>query len=174
LTLEIETLFTEVAKLLSSRVQPRDSSVVQKSVENERCWVPRQSIREKEMARVEGRTGQAPKPVAAYSQAVRIGTTVSIAGQGGFNPKTNELAGQDVGTQTVQAFKNIEAALAACGSTLNDVIRIDVFLSTLSDFTAMNEQYEKIFVAPYPTRTTVGVELPPGMKVEITALAVQS
>jgi reactive intermediate/imine deaminase len=125
------------------------------------------------MARIEGRTEKAPKPVAAYSQAVRIGSTIAVAGQAGFDPETGQLAGPDVGTQTVQTFKNIEAALAACDATLDDVIRVDVYLSTLSDFSAMNEQYSHIFSAPYPTRTTVGVELPPGMKVEITALAVQ-
>lgn len=125
------------------------------------------------MARVEGRTEGAPKPVAAYSQAVRVGSTISVAGQAGFDPETGQLAGADVGAQTVQTFKNIGEALAACGATLDDVIRVDVYLSTLSDFAAMNEQYAHVFSAPYPTRTTVGVELPPGMKVEITALAVQ-
>jgi reactive intermediate/imine deaminase len=124
------------------------------------------------MARIEGRTDQAPKPVASYSQAVRVGSVVSVAGQGGFDPATGQLAGPDVGEQTIQTFKNIEAALKSCGATLDDVIRIDVFLAALSDFAAMNERYADVFSAPYPTRTTVGVELPPGMKVEITALAV--
>jgi reactive intermediate/imine deaminase len=124
------------------------------------------------MARIEGRTEGAPKPVASYSQAVRIGTTVSVAGMAGFDPATGQLAGPDVGEQTTQTFKNIEAALSACGATLDDVIRVDVYLSTLSDFAAMNERYAQVFAAPYPTRTTVGVELPPAMKVEITTLAV--
>ncbi|MGA2970737.1 MAG: Rid family detoxifying hydrolase [Acidimicrobiales bacterium] len=124
------------------------------------------------MARIEGRTDQAPKPVASYSQAVRVGTVVSVAGQGGFDPATGQLAGPDVGEQTAQTFRNIEAALKSCGATLDDVVRIDVFLAALSDFGAMNERYAEVFSAPYPTRTTVGVELPAGMKVEITALAV--
>ncbi len=126
------------------------------------------------MARIEGRTDQAPTPVASYSQAVTIGSIVSVAGQAGFDPATGELAGPDVGAQTVQTFKNIEAILASAGATLDDVIRVDVFLSTLSDFAAMNERYATVFAAPYPTRTTVGVELPPGMKVEITVLAVKN
>lgn len=125
------------------------------------------------MARIEGMTDGAPKPVASYSQAVRIGPVISVAGQGGFDPATGQLAGPDVGAQTVQTFKNIEAALIAGGATLDDVIRVDVYLATLSDFAAMNERYASIFSAPYPTRTTVGVELPLGMKVEITALAVK-
>ena len=124
------------------------------------------------MARIEGHTDQAPKPVASYSQAVRVGSVVSVAGQGGFDPATGQLAGPDVGDQTTQTFKNIAAALGACGATLDDVARVDVYLATLSDFAEMNERYAQVFAAPYPTRTTVGVELPPGMKVEITALAV--
>jgi reactive intermediate/imine deaminase len=126
------------------------------------------------MARIEGRTDQAPAPVASYSQAVTIGPIISVAGQAGFDPATGQLAGPDVGDQTVQTFKNIEAILASAGATLDDVIRVDVYLSTLSDFAAMNERYATVFSAPYPTRTTVGVELPPGMKVEITALAVKN
>lgn len=126
------------------------------------------------MPRIEGRTDQAPAPVASYSQAVTVGSIVSVAGQAGFDPSTGQLAGPDVGAQTVQTFKNIEAILAAAGATLDDVIRVDVFLSTLSDFAAMNERYATVFSAPYPTRTTVGVELPPGMKVEITVFAVKS
>ena len=126
------------------------------------------------MARLEGRTGSAPKPDAPYSQAVRIGSTIAVAGQVGLDPKTGQLAGRDVGAQTVQAFKNVEAVLAASGASLDDVIRVDVYLSTLSDFEAMNEQYVHVFSLPYPTRTTVGVELPEGLKVEITVLAVQN
>ena len=126
------------------------------------------------MPRIEGRTNQAPKPVAHYSQAVRIGSTIAVSGQVGADPKTGDIVSDDVGEQTLQAFKNIEAALAACDVTLDDVIRVDVFLSSLSDFESMNEEYSKIFAAPYPARTTIGVALPPGMKVEITALAVQS
>jgi 2-iminobutanoate/2-iminopropanoate deaminase len=129
-------------------------------------------VKEEKMARIEGRTDQAPQPVASYSQAVRVGSVVSVAGQGGVDPATGAFVGPDVGDQTVQTFKNIAAALAACGASLDDVVRVEVYLSTLSDFAAMNERYAEVFTAPYPTRTTVGVELPPGMKVEITAMAV--
>lgn len=126
------------------------------------------------MARLEGQTGFAPNSGAPYSQAIRIGSTIAVAGQVGLDPKTGELAGQDVGAQTVQAFRNVEAVLVASGASLDDVIRVDVYLSTLSDFDAMNEEYVHVFSKPYPTRTTVGVELPKGLRVEITALAVQS
>jgi 2-iminobutanoate/2-iminopropanoate deaminase len=129
--------------------------------------------RRNEMARQAVRTDAAPTPVASYSQAVRIGAIIAVAGQGGFDPATGALAADDVGGQTAQTFKNIAACLDACGVTLDDVIRVDVYLADMTDFPAMNEEYAKVFTSPYPARTTVGVTLPPGMKVEITAFAVE-
>lgn len=125
------------------------------------------------MARIEGQTDEAPKPVASYSQAVRIGRTIAVAGQAGIDRGTGKLVSDDVAGQTVKTFENITACLEACGAGLDDVIRVDVFLSEMTDFAAMNEEYAKVFSSPYPTRTTVGVTLPPGMKVEITVLAVR-
>jgi reactive intermediate/imine deaminase len=124
------------------------------------------------MTRIEGKTDQAPTPVAPYSQAVRIANTVAAAGQAGVDRATGTFAGEDVATQTVQTFKNIEAVLASAGASLQDVIRVDVYLADMADFAAMNTEYAKVFTEPYPARTTVGVHLPAGMKVEITALAV--
>ena len=124
------------------------------------------------MPRIEGKTSQAPAPVAPYSQAVRIANTVAAAGQGGVDPSTGALVGDDVASQTVQTFKNIEAVLASAGATLDDVVRVDVYLADMNDFAQMNAQYATVFSEPYPARTTVGVHLPGGMKVEITALAV--
>jgi reactive intermediate/imine deaminase len=124
------------------------------------------------MARIEGKTDRAPKPIAPYSQSVRIGSTVAAAGQAGVDPATGTYASADVAGQTVQTFKNIAAVLEASGASLDDVIRVDVYLADMADFAAMNGEYEKVFSPPYPARTTVGVSLPAGMKVEITALAV--
>ena len=124
------------------------------------------------MTRIEGKTDLAPTPVAPYSQAVRIGNVVAAAGQAGVVRETGTFAGEDVASQTVQTFKNIEAVLASAGASLDDVIRVDVYLADMGDFAAMNAEYAKVFTAPYPARTTVGVHLPEGMKVEITALAV--
>lgn len=125
------------------------------------------------MARLEGRAGLTSEPDTPYSQAVRIGSTIAVAGQVGLDPETGLVAGPDVGSQTIQAFKNVEAVLTNCGASLDDVLRVEVYLSSMADFDAMNEQYAKVFAMPYPTRTTVGVELPAGLKVEITAFAVQ-
>jgi 2-iminobutanoate/2-iminopropanoate deaminase len=124
------------------------------------------------MPRVEGRTDDAPKPVGPYSQSARIGAVVAAAGQGGFDPVTGELAGEGVAEQTRRALENVAAALAANGATLEDVVRIGVFLTDTADFEAMNDVYRTVFSEPYPARTTVYVRLPPGMKVEIDAIAV--
>ena len=124
------------------------------------------------MARIAGTTDQAPTPIAPYSQSVRIANVVAAAGQAGVDPATGTFAGEDVATQTAQTFKNIAAVLAASGASLDDVIRVDVYLADMGDFAEMNAEYAKVFSQPYPARTTVGVHLPAGMKVEITALAV--
>jgi reactive intermediate/imine deaminase len=109
--------------------------------------------------------------VGPYSQSVRIDDLVAAAGQAGVDPSTGEVVSDDVGEQTEQTFRNIEACLQASGATLDDVIRVDVYLTSYEDFGAMNAVYSRWFTQPYPARTTVYVGLPPGLKVEITALA---
>lgn len=124
------------------------------------------------MARIETRTESAPAPIAPYSQAVRIENTIAVAGQAGVDPATAKVVEPDVAAQTIQTFKNIEAILHAASASLDDVIRVDVYLTDYADFAEMNAEYAKIFKEPYPARTTVGVSLPEGLKVEITVLAV--
>jgi reactive intermediate/imine deaminase len=103
---------------------------------------------------------------------VRIGSIVAAAGQGGADPATGELVGPGVAEQARQALANIAAVLAACGASLDDVIRVGVFLTDTEDFAALNDVYRSVFSEPYPARTTVYVGLPDGMKVEIDAIAV--
>ncbi len=124
------------------------------------------------MVRTKTSTESAPAPIAPYSQAVRIGNTIAVAGQAGVDPTNAKIVSPDVAAQTIQTFKNIEAILHAAAATLDDVIRVDVYLADLADFAEMNAEYEKVFTPPYPARTTVGVGLPAGLKVEITVLAV--
>ena len=124
------------------------------------------------MNRVEGKTGEAPLPVGPYSQSIRIGKLVAAAGQAGVDPVTGLLVAPDVASQTAQTFKNLQAVLAASGATLNDVIRVDVYLADMTDFSTMNEVYAEVFTPPYPARTTVGVQLGEGLRIEITALAI--
>jgi 2-iminobutanoate/2-iminopropanoate deaminase len=122
--------------------------------------------------RIEGRTDAAPKPAATYSQAVRIGDLVSVAGQVGIDPATGSVAGNTLPEQMARTRSNIEAALQTLGAGMSDVIRVDIYLSDLGQFAEMNACYESWFEAPYPTRTTVGTVLGPGLLVEVTVLAV--
>lgn len=122
--------------------------------------------------RVQGQTSDAPAPVAAYSQAVRMGDLVSVAGHAGIDPATGSLAGDTLDVQVEQTRTNIEASLRSCGATMDDVIRVDVYLASLADFAELNRCYAQWFAPPYPTRTTVGVQLAPGLLVEVTVLAV--
>ena len=120
--------------------------------------------------RIEGRTPDAPAPAGPYSQAVRIGSTVACAGQAGFTPSGDLLEG--VPAQTRQTLENLAAALASCGASLDDVAHVRVYLTDPAQFGDMNSVYESFFSAPYPARTTVYVTLPPGLLVEMDALAV--
>jgi 2-iminobutanoate/2-iminopropanoate deaminase len=119
-----------------------------------------------------GVTPDAPAPIGPYSQSVRIGRLVHAAGQGADDPATGRLAGADIESQTRQCLRNLEAVLAASGATLDDVLRVGVFLAHRSDFEGMNAVYRTLFGDPPPARTTVYVGLPGELRVEIDALAV--
>jgi 2-iminobutanoate/2-iminopropanoate deaminase len=123
------------------------------------------------MSRQKGQTTEAPAPVGPYSQSIRSGQLVATAGQGANDPRTGELA-PDIVSQTRQCLKNLTAVLAASGATLEDVIRVGVFLVEQSDFESMNAVYREFFKEPLPARTTVYVGLPGDLRVEIDALAV--
>lgn len=124
------------------------------------------------MPRQTYRTDAAPPPVAAYAQACRIGNVVSVAGQVGVDPATGAVVEGGVVAQTERALKNVEAVLEAAGCTLEDVIRMDCFLTSAEHFAPFNEVYADWFPGSAPTRTTVLVGLAAGLDVEITALAV--
>lgn len=108
------------------------------------------------------------------SKSVRRGSIVAVSGQVGFDPTTGELVSSDVAVQTVQALRNVEQALAECGASLSDVIRVGVFLTDAEHFAELNRVYREFFSDPYPARTTVFVRLLDGIKVEIDALAILS
>ena len=117
-------------------------------------------------------TEKAPVPVGPYSQAVIEGDLVFVAGQGPGNPATGQLELGDVRTQTTRVLQNMEAILQAAGSSLDRVIRCNVYLKDIADFPAMNEVYAKAFAAPYPARTTIQAgALPGGIAVEIECVA---
>ena len=117
-------------------------------------------------------TPDAPMPVASYSQAVRKGNILQVAGQGPADPKTGRYVEGGVAEQTRQTMANLQAILKAAGADFDDVMMMRVYLTDVAHFAAMNEVYSTFVDAPFPGRTTVYVGLPEGMLVEIDALAV--
>ncbi len=116
------------------------------------------------------RTPDAPRPRGVYSQAIVADGFVFVAGQGPINPDTNELELGDIRSETRRTLENIRAILVAAGSSLQDVVKVGVFLADINDFAAMNETYRKFFPEDPPARTTVGAELPK-IKIEIDCIA---
>lgn len=111
-----------------------------------------------------------PLPRGVYSPAIVADGFVFVSGQAAVNPQTNELELGDIRSETRQTLKNIQSILEAAGSSLNDVVRLGVFLADLNDFAAMNEVFREFFPADPPARSTVGAQLPK-IKVEIDAIA---
>lgn len=98
---------------------------------------------------------------------------VFVSGQAAFDPRTGELAGPDVASQTEQCLKNVEAILAAAGSSLQHVLRCGVFLIDMSEFQQMNAVYSRMFGTHRPARTTIQAAALPGegLRVEIDCVA---
>ena len=117
-------------------------------------------------------TDNAPAAVGTYSQAVKVDKTVYISGQIGLDPNTMTLADGFV-NQANQVMSNIEAICQAAGGSLANVVKFNVSLTDLADFTALNEIFVARLSAPYPARAAVQVAaLPKGAVVEIEALLV--
>ncbi len=112
-------------------------------------------------------TDQAPAAIGPYSQAIRVHNTVYCSGQIALDPKTGQLVDGGFEAQTHQVFKNIKAVVEACGATMADVVKITLFVTDLSQFPKVNEIMPQYFQAPYPARSTVGVNaLPRGAQIE--------
>jgi 2-iminobutanoate/2-iminopropanoate deaminase len=125
------------------------------------------------MQRIQISTNQAPAAIGPYSQAIRSGQFIFTAGQVAFDPASGEIVGADVQAQTHRALQNLQAVLTSAGSSLANVVKTTVFLSSMSDFQAMNAVYATYFGQPAPARSTVAVaELPRKALVEIECIAV--
>jgi 2-iminobutanoate/2-iminopropanoate deaminase len=117
-------------------------------------------------------TDKGPKPVGPYSQAIVEGDFVFVAGQGPINPGTGQLELGDARSETKRVFENMRAILEAAGSSLDHVVKCNVYLREIKDFAAMNEVYQTYFTAPFPARTTIQAgALPGGIAVEIECVA---
>ena len=110
--------------------------------------------------------------VGPYSSAVLAGSMLYLSGQTPLDPATQALVDGGVGDQTRQCFANLFAVLAAAGLTPDDVVKVNVYLTDMSTFAAMNDAYAEHFAQPYPARTTVEVAgLPLAADVEIEMIA---
>jgi 2-iminobutanoate/2-iminopropanoate deaminase len=107
-------------------------------------------------------------PVGPFSQAVDVGDFIYFSGQVGQDPTTGTLVAGGIAAETDRLFQNLSAVLKAAGKSFDDVVRVGVFLTSMSDYVAMNGMYAKHFSQPFPARTTIGVAaLPLGACVEI-------
>lgn len=107
-----------------------------------------------------------------FAAAVRAGELLFVSGQVGQEPTTGKLVASDLTAQAEQVFVNIRAVLRAAGKTLDDVVRVGVYLCDMNDFAKMNAVYARQFAAPYPARTTIAVAaLPLGACIEIDLVA---
>ena len=119
------------------------------------------------------KTAAAPQAIGTYSQAVKVGTTVYLSGQIPLVPDTGAMEAGDMRAQIRRVFENLSAVAKAAGGSLQDVVKLNVFLTDLSHFPLVNEVMAQYFREPYPARAAVGVAaLPKGVAVEMDAIMV--
>ena len=117
-------------------------------------------------------TEKAPAAIGPYSQAVKAGGFVFLSGQVALDPASGQVVEGDVRAQTERVLKNLQAVLAAAGSSLAAVVKATVFLADMNDFAAMNEVYGRFFSSDPPARATVqAARLPKDVQVEIDLIA---
>lgn len=116
-------------------------------------------------------TDKIAKAVGPFSAAVRRDVFTFLSGQVGQDPATGALIDGDTAAQAEQALRNLTAVVEAAGKTLDDVVRVGVYLTDMADFVAVNAVYERFFTKPYPARTAIAVAaLPLGAAVEMDAI----
>jgi 2-iminobutanoate/2-iminopropanoate deaminase len=120
-------------------------------------------------------TGQAPKAIGPYSQAVVHHGVAYLSGQIPLDPATGQLVDGGIEAQTERVLENLKAVLDACGSSLAQVLKTTVFLQDMSEFAKMNEIYGRYFPESAPARSTVqAARLPRDVRVEIDCIAIVS
>jgi reactive intermediate/imine deaminase len=119
------------------------------------------------------RTAGAPAAIGPYSQAVRVGDTVYLSGQIPLDPATGDVVEGDFEALVRRVFDNLAAVAEAAGGSLNDIVKLNIFLTDLGRFGVVNELMAERFAEPYPARATVEVSaLPKGVPVEMDAVMV--
>ena len=120
------------------------------------------------------KTDQAPGAIGPYSQAVEANGTLYCSGQIAIDPVTGELRTESIEEETHQIMKNVSAVLQAAGYGLENVVKTSIFLSSMENFSSVNDVYASYFESDYPARETVEVSaLPKYVNVEISVLAVK-
>ena len=116
-------------------------------------------------------TPDAPEAIGPYSQAVKVGNTVWLSGQIPLVPGSMELVGGDIADQATRVFENLAAVAAAAGGSLDNAVKINISLTNLDDFVAVNEVMASYFQEPFPARACVQVAaLPKGADIEVEAI----
>ncbi|MBK8744896.1 RidA family protein [Propionivibrio sp.] len=119
-------------------------------------------------------TPKAPAAIGTYSQAVQVGDTVYLSGQIGLDPASMQLV-EGIDAQIVRVFENLKAVVEAAGGSLADVVKLNIYLTDLGNFTKVNEAMARYFSEPFPARAAVGVAaLPRGALVEADGVMVLS
>jgi reactive intermediate/imine deaminase len=115
----------------------------------------------------------APAAIGTYSQAIRTGELVFLSGQIPLDPVTMELVGGDFETRARRVFDNLAAVVAAAGGSLDQIVKLTVFLTDLDNFETVNRVMEDYFAEPFPARAALGVaSLPKGADIEADAILV--
>lgn len=118
-------------------------------------------------------TDNAPKAIGTYSQAVKAGDTVYLSGQIPLDPTTMELVPGDIEAQIRQVFSNLRAVCEASGGSIQDIVKLNIFLKDMGHFATVNEVMATVFEDPYPARAAIGVAaLPKGAEVEMDGVMV--
>lgn len=118
-------------------------------------------------------TDKAPQAIGTYSQAVKVDNTVYLSGQIPLVPETMEMVEGDMEAQIVRVFENLTAVAEAAGGTLNDVVKLNIFLTDLGHFALVNEVMARYFDQPYPARAAIqAAALPKDAQVEMDAVMV--
>ena len=124
------------------------------------------------MAKEYIQTDKAPSAIGAYSQAVKHDGIVYLSGQIPLDPKKMSLVSDNIDDQIHQVFENLNYVLIESKSSLDNILKLNVYLTDLGNFTKVNEYMEKRFKKPFPARAAIGIsELPKGALIEIDAIA---
>ena len=120
------------------------------------------------------KTTNAPDPIGPYSQAIKAGNMLFIAGQVAINPATGNVEAEDITAEASQVMLNLQAILSEAGLKFDHVVKTTIFLTDMSLFSAVNDVYGKYFTKDFPARETVAVKgLPKNVNVEISMIAVK-